>query len=356
MSAPTTRYDAPAAALAVPGSLGAGTDPALAVVDHVVRGRRIVGRCAAPAGLVGVALAPVDHALHVTVELRLDRAAGDWRAYGAVPAADPGAARVGPGVPARPGRTPDDERPRLLLVSATGDVRRGVLLARARRGADHVRARVCFVVPAGAVPADGLLVVDLADAAARLPAEVAAGFAPAGPAGVRIDRLDVTPAAPVAPTGTGPVDGRTAEWSGLVSAGGAIGSGGDPRIGAAHSPYLVVNPVADTPLTCRIRTSLAPDRPAGAGAPARVARAVEGALRRALPAPARPVPAQDVRLRALDLRTGEPVPVDAVADGAELAVLFPAPPAGPVLLHTALCGEPPRRARLVAELTECAAP
>ncbi|GGK30174.1 hypothetical protein GCM10010124_23680 [Pilimelia terevasa] len=346
-----TRFDGPVAALAVPGAVGSGDAGALAVVDQVVRGRTVVGRCLAAGALVGVRVAAADRPLQVTVALRWDRGAADWT--------DPA------------GR--DADLPRLLVVGASGGARRGVLLSRYRRGAAEVRARVRLGVPAGAVPDDGLLVIDFTDGAARLPAALAPAFAAAGPVGVRIDRVDVTPGGPhaadtraaaardardaaladaAADADAGPVDGRSAEWSGLVSSGGLRGEA-TQRTGAAHSPYLVVNPPPGRPLRCRLRGALLPSRIGGGTAPARVAQAVEGALRRALPAAARPVPAADLVVRAVGLGDGAAVPVELVADGGDLTAVVPATDSGPVLLAAGLRYELPRRTRLVTELVDC---
>ncbi|HEX5740394.1 MAG TPA: hypothetical protein VFY17_02430 [Pilimelia sp.] len=331
----TTRYDDPPPTLPVPGSVGRGDDPALAVVDGLVRGRGAVGRWAGPAGLCGLRVESPDQVLQVTVSLALDRAAADWS-------------------PHRSWR----HLPRLLLVRLTGGGARGVLLGPGCRAAGPVRARVRVPVPAGAVPAGGLLVVDVCDGAARLPDGTAAAFHPGGPAGVQVERLDVAPQPAVPPAVTTRVDGRTAEWSGLVSAGGVAAG-----THTAGGPCLVVNPVADGPSAYRLRGRLlpAPARSAADpayGAPAGVHRwrAAAGALRRALPARRRRLAPGEWEVRAWCLGTGVAVPVESAADGADRVVSFPRPPDAPLLLGAVPRRPPPRGTRVVVTLVECGTP
>lgn len=311
----------PVPALAVPGSVGSGFDPALQLVDQVVRGRRVVGRCGAGAALCGVRVANNNAPVQVTVTLRLDSGAVDWW---------------------QRGRPTPAALPRLVVVSAQGILRQGVLLSLDRSGAGtSVTARVAFTVAAVDLPADGLLLVEVADAAAALPRGLVSAFAPAGPVGLRIDHIDVAPA-PVDPHGReidGPdiIDRRTAEWSGVVSTGGIADGQEDP--GTAHSPYVVVNPSRGALPRCVLRFGLR-------------SGLSTGLLRRVWPDRTRALSADEVTLRATALRDGRDIAISVAAQSGLAVVNFPATHRGPALLSATARSEDLGRQQLVAAVVE----
>ncbi|WP_344171223.1 hypothetical protein [Pilimelia columellifera] len=340
------------APMGVPGCVVSGLAPQVRLVDQLTRGRRSVGRCAAAASLVGVRVHAYGAPVHVTVDLRLEISAEHRR------------------------RGSSLARPRLLLVLSQGTPRQAVLLAADRPdgGGDGVRARVSFTVPARDLPDGGLLLIEILDGAARLPRADAAGFAPAGPVGVRVDRIDFAAMPVAAPTLSGAVDRRTAEWSGLVSSGGLLltaGASGD-HPGMAHSPSLVVNEADGALPVIRVRCgeplrwsgpsagaaasssgggpSSGPERRGGPGT--RFAAALGPALRRALPPRVRPLSADEVEFRAASVLDGRSVPLAVSGQGATASLAFPASQRGPVLVVASPRDVPGAPRRAVCELVD----
>jgi hypothetical protein len=171
----TTDFDGPDMCAPVPVSVGSGQHEALRVTDNVQRRIERLGRCEGSPALVGLKVAPDTRPWRVTVDLFADRtSAGMWTNFG-------------PSDDAR-----DHFGPRLLIVRSQGVTRAAVMVARgAGQFEFDARVRITYDLPANAVDADGLLIVELAEAA--LP-DWARGRLAAMPAiGIGIDNIGVRP-------------------------------------------------------------------------------------------------------------------------------------------------------------------
>jgi hypothetical protein len=170
----TTEFDGPDTSGPVPVTVGSGQHEALRVVDNVQRRIALLGRCEGSPALVGLKVAD-PRPLRVTVELFADRAtAGMWTKFG-----PSGGARYHFG-------------PRLLIVRSQGATRAAVMVARSAGQFEFdARTTVTFDLPPNEVDAGGLLIVELAEAAAP---DWAYGRLAAMPAiGIGIDNIGVRP-------------------------------------------------------------------------------------------------------------------------------------------------------------------
>ncbi|GAA4209418.1 hypothetical protein [Actinocatenispora rupis] len=190
-----TELDRPVAPLTLPATVKTGGGAAIQVCDGFVRGTGIVGRFSASPGLIGIKVA-TDGPVRVTLRLTADRETAQWWQH----------------------RVPDRVTPRqphgarLLLVRSQGATRTAVLLDRPHGSfALDASATVRFDLTAEEVPADGLLILELADATAAPD-----GTLPHAAVGVRVDAVTVDPVPaedrpagdrPVEDLATGPVAG-----------------------------------------------------------------------------------------------------------------------------------------------------
>ncbi|BCJ36461.1 hypothetical protein Athai_39640 [Actinocatenispora thailandica] len=172
-----TVLDRPVPALRPPVTVRTGGGASLQICDGFVRGTGIVGRFSASPGLLGLKVA-AGGPVRVSVVLRADRETATWWEH----------------------RVPDSVRPRrphaarLLLVRSQGATRAAALLTRPRGAfALDATATVRFDLAADELPADGLLVLEIADAAAGT------GSLPYAAVGVRIDSVAVEPLPAVGP-------------------------------------------------------------------------------------------------------------------------------------------------------------
>jgi hypothetical protein len=362
-----TEFDPPPAVLELPADVRTGHDPGLRMTDHLVRGRGIVGRFAAPHAMFGLKVRTPDRPLRVSVDLRLDAGAARWWAERTDPATVAGAGRR--------------ELPRLALVSSQGRPRAAVLLARPPIGgrAADARTTVEFDLAPDEVPEHGMVIVAVDDVADRLPGWAAGSVCPASVVGLRVDAVRIAPAA-----GSPDAEGGAPVSSGPVSAGGFVGNPARRDHGPARTPYVVVNPLHSTspgaraseasasklsvaPVRVRLRAvdrSARGVRPSAETAWSRslpgravgrftrlVDRFTAAELRRrglrALPA----VRADRLEARAVSLADGSEVPVTLTADGRELVVTVDPVPDAPVLLGLARVGGRPGRV-LACEVVE----
>lgn len=169
-----TEFDQPTPAAAVPVTITSGVGGPVQVVDGLRRGQRIVGRFESSPGLVGLKIATGGAPIRVSVDLSVDATTASWwDRY--VPSSV---------VPRAPYAT------RTLVVRSQGSVRAAVLLG--RRPSDFTlrsTATARFDLAAADVPDDGLLVIELAEAAGGSHTAV----------GVRIDSVDIAYADPPDP-------------------------------------------------------------------------------------------------------------------------------------------------------------
>jgi len=361
----TTEYDEPAPALEVPGVVRSGRAGAFQAVDHFVRGRHIVGRISAGAGMLALKVRADGRSLRVRMELRLDSASLEWWEERAEAEAD-------------------DVRwlPRLVLVRSQGSLRRAVLLARNHdlTAPGDVRSVVWFDLGPDEVPEDGLLVIEVADARALLPRWAADSFADSSALGIRVEWIEVSPV-PDEPVAAGRLDGTTSQVLGVASTGGLVGPPTSQDPGQPRTPFVVINPPPDArraggaEVRCRLRpatralSALTPpaisawSQSLPGRAVAKAQRSWRKALRRACrldPWAARPVSPDAVTARAVSLADGRPVTVRAQEVGGHLDLSLV--PEGPVLVGVAANSpaarpetagaQPPGRRRLVCGLVE----
>ena len=352
----TTEFDEPAPALEVPGVLRSGREGAFQAADHFVRGRRIVGRFSAGAGMLALKVRADGRPLRVRMELRLDAAALDWWQE-----------RVEGSVDANRGL------PRLVLVRSQGALRRAVLLARNHDGigSGDVRAVISFDLDPGEVPEDGFLIIELSEAGRLLPEWAADSFATASPVGLRVEWIEVTPVPGDEAVTAGRFDGSTSELLGVASAGGLVGGAASKDPGPPRTSFVVLNPASAEPtggaeLRCRLTTATRSRRAFAPPASGTWSRSVPGravnkarrywrkAMRRTGRLDtfaARPVSAESVTVRAISLADGRPLDLRAQEIGGQIDLSL-APPAGPVLLGIAAQDFATGRRRLVCGLVE----
>ncbi|GAB1644791.1 hypothetical protein [Krasilnikovia sp. MM14-A1259] len=297
-----TDFDGPRDVVDLPVEAAAGRDPALCIVDQVMRGTGILGRVTGEFGAVALRLRGTAAPVRVTVELHLDELGTRWWSD-----------RV------RPPRT-DPERPRLVLVRAQGQIRGAALLARRQgwRAAAGARATVAFDLPAGELDGDGVLVVELAEP--PRPSWARTRFSSGSAVGLRIDRITVRPAPAPTAVVPAPSDGASGCDLALLPPGAA---------GVFRLDVAAVPPAPPVPRSPSNRwTRQMPSR-AGFKVLRIARRAALRALALALPVP--PPGRPDVF--AADLCTGADVGVEVVARrprGLDLRLTEAA--AGPVLL------------------------
>jgi len=171
----TTEFDAADTCPKLPINVVTGQHAAVRVADNVQRRPERLGRCEGSPALVGLKLTPDVNPLRVTVTLRADRTtAGTWDRSG-----------------------PSDHRgdhfgPRLLLVRSQGATRAAVMIARgANQFEFDARPIITYDLPPNAVDADGLLIVELAEA--PLPAWASDRLTAMPAVGVGIDKIAVRP-------------------------------------------------------------------------------------------------------------------------------------------------------------------
>jgi hypothetical protein len=354
-----TEFDPPPAVLDLPAELRTGQHPGLRMTDHLVRGRRIVGRFAAPHAMVGLKAQAGGRPLRVAVDLRLDAGAVQWWAERADPASVVAAGHR--------------ELPRLALVTSQGRPRCGVLLARARIGgrAADVRTTVEFVLGPDEVPDDGMVIVAVDDVTNRLPAWAAGAGCPASPVGLRVDAIRVAYAdgdpGDASATADATRTGGHPPRLGLVSAGGLVSDPARGDSGPARTPYVVLNPAPDgTAPHCRLRVVERPRRAVWPPAVTAWTRSLPGRavgratrlLDRVTAAPLRrrgltALPAVRVdrlEVRAVSLTDGAELPVTVAPAGRELSLTVDAAPAGPVLVGVSRTDRRPPGRTLVCQV------
>ncbi|GGM57086.1 hypothetical protein GCM10011608_47430 [Micromonospora sonchi] len=237
-----TEFDDPVPARDLPAVFTSGGDPEVLVADRFSRGVAIVGRVQAESGAVVLKVRTDGRAVRVRVNLHVDSASqAAWSRAAS---------------PARGVR----ELPRLILVRAQATARAAVLIHRHRGRVRMVEAHawVEFDLGADEVGADGLLVVELADAA--LPPWSASSLSPLSAVGVRINQVEISPAEDAdRPTGSRRLPGTAAQLAGLVSAGGLVGARGRGE-GQPRSRFVVVN-ADDAEVRCRLRITAASTPP-----------------------------------------------------------------------------------------------
>jgi hypothetical protein len=171
-----TEFDRSVARLPVPALLTRGDDPALCLVDGLVRGVALPGRFQHSPGLFGLRVEPAER-VAVTVTLGFDAGTVSWWRE-----------RVPAGADAAMAATP-----RVLIVRAQGRDRGAVLLA--RPGRDPRTATFSFEIDGSEVYPDGMLVFEAADMRARRPEWLSAVTAPYAAVGVTVTRVEVAASA-----------------------------------------------------------------------------------------------------------------------------------------------------------------
>ncbi|WP_433528107.1 hypothetical protein ACQPYA_17230 [Micromonospora sp. CA-263727] len=328
-----TEFDDPVPSRDLPATFTSGSDPQVLVVEKVARGVAIVGRVQDASGTVVLKVRTDGRPVRVRVNLHVDGASqGAWSRVAA---------------PNRGVR----ELPRLVMVRAQGTARAAALISRQRGRLRMVEAHawVEFDLRAEEVGADGLLIVEVADAA--LPQWAAVSLSPLAAIGVRINQVEVVAIGDVGEgRESGRLTGAPAQLAGLVSAGGLVGARGRGE-GPARSRFVVVN-AGHTAVRCRLRTTTASAPPAAIRQPNqawlrrkkgqtvlkafRVAQRGAGyALFEASPFTRPPHP-DDVVVRAASLLDGTDCPVSATAlAGDALDVVIERTAPGPVLIGLA---------------------
>ena len=293
-----TEYDEPRPTVDLPVEVASGRDDALCIVDQVIRGTGILGRVTGDFGAVALKIRGTGKPVQVRVDLQLDDLSTRWWSD-----------RVRP-------RRFDPERPRLVLVRAQGEIRGAAVLARRQgwRGAGSAQASVEFDLAADDLDRDGLLVVEVAEAARpswsdnRVSARSALGL--------RIDTILVREQGSSAAAGFAPTGCDLA----------VLQPGGPRSFRLDVSSVPLAPPVARTPTT-RLTTR----KPARAAFTlTRIAR--RAAIRAAAQAlPERP--GTGLGVLAADLRTGAPVPAEVVGRRpGSLDVRLDTVPESPVLI------------------------
>jgi len=293
-----TAYDEPRAVLDLPVEVDSGRDDALCIVDQVIRGTGIVGRVTGEFGAVALKIRGTGKPVQVRVDIQLDEISTRWWSD-----------RVRP-----PRHNP--ERPRLVLVSAQGEIRGAAVLARRQgwRGAGSALATVEFDMAADDLDRDGLLVVELAET--RRPSWSDNRVSARSALGLRIDKISVREAgAPI-------VTAFTPTGCDLA----VLQPGGPTSFRLDVSSVPQAPPVPRSPTTPLTRR-----RPARAAFKlSRIARrAAIRASAQALPER----PGSGLGVLAADLCSGAPVTVEVVGRrSGSLDVRLAAVPEGPVLI------------------------
>ena len=355
----TTEFDEPAPALEVPGVVRSGRASAFCATDHFVRGRHIVGRISARAGMLALKVRADGRPLRVRMELRLDSASLDWWQERSETADE---------------TTVDSVRAlaRLVLVRSQGSLRRAVMLARNhdQSAPSDVRSVIWFDLAADEVPEDGMLVIEVADAWRMLPQWAADSFADSSAVGIRVEWIEVSPVPDDAPVTAGRLDGARCQVLGVASTGGLVGPPTSEDPGQPRTPFVVINPppsgrTAGAELRCRLRPatrarraltpppSSAWSRSLPGRAIAKAKRSWRKAIRRAGrfdPWAARPVSPEGVTVQAVSLADGRPVSLRAQGVGGQLDLSLA--PEGPVLVGVANGGGAASRRPLVCGLVE----
>jgi hypothetical protein len=183
----TTEFDAPIAAVQVPMTLTRGDDPALHLIDGLVRGVKLPGRFQRSPGLFGLKVEPTTQRTGVTVTFGADAGSDTWwQDRAPVPEGSKAGAR-------------------LLAISAQGRPRGAVLLPGKRTKAKEVS--LSFELSADELDPEGLLVIEAGAPAARMPDWLAAATTPYPAIGVTVLKVELAAggATPVAPATTAPV-------------------------------------------------------------------------------------------------------------------------------------------------------
>jgi hypothetical protein len=231
-----TAYDEPHPALELPVKLTSGRVDAIQVADHVARGRWAVGRLTAPASIVALKIKDNGAPVRITMQIRLDWMATRWW------------------VERSDLKAPPHELPRLVVIRSQGRVRDALVLARSHTwfGSSDARGIATFELAAGDVPEDGLLIIEIADAARLLPDWVAGSLTAAAPVGLQVDWIEVASAPGDRPPTR--LDGAACQTLGVASAGGFVRGAGGAQ-GPARTGYLVVGAQpAGGELRLRLRT------------------------------------------------------------------------------------------------------
>ncbi|WP_230415709.1 hypothetical protein [Micromonospora tarapacensis] len=197
-----TEFDDPVPSRELPAVFASGGEPEVLVADQMARGVAIVGRVQGASGAVVLKLRTGGRPVRVRVDLHVDGASqAAW-------------SRVA--TPARGMR----ELPRLVVLRAQGTERAAAVISRQRGRLRMMEAHawVEFDLRADEVGPDGLLIVELADAA--LPEWAASSLSSLAAVGVRINRVEIA-AIEDGDEAKVPVRlaGPAAQLAGLVSAG-----------------------------------------------------------------------------------------------------------------------------------------
>jgi hypothetical protein len=197
-----TACEEPAPVAVPPVAVTSGHDPILGLTDGVARGTAILGRVSADPGLLALKVVGNERPVRVSLALAFDAATVSWwreRSDRAVP-------RGG-------------ERPRALAIRSQGAPRAATLLIRRRHASGShaaTRVRVSFDLGPCEIPDDGLLIVEIADLADHVPGFPARLTAPRGAVGIRVDAVEVEPAASGSPAPVSPVDASVVGWDRLT--------------------------------------------------------------------------------------------------------------------------------------------
>ncbi|MEV0896694.1 hypothetical protein [Actinoplanes sp. NPDC049802] len=293
-----TDYDEPALPAGLPLTLSSGMNPAVTILDQMVRGNGIVGRVVGDFGAIALKIHGGGGPVRVAVSIGLDDVATRWWAD-----------RV------RPSRLAA-ELPRLVAVRAQGRIHGGAVLARRQgwRGAASAEATLSFDLTAGEMRDDGLLLVEIAETAH--PSWAAGRLCARSAIGLRINRIEVREQ--TAPTRTTGPSGATGCDFTVIQPG-------------APTAYRIVTAAVPSapPLPLSPRNRVTRQKPARAVF--KVARAARRAAVRALPSH----PGAVEEVVAADLITGEPVPVETTRHDDETRVRLTGPVTRPVLLGSA---------------------
>ena len=176
-----TRFDRPGGAVAVPGVVGRGADPALVLLDGASRAAHRLARLRRQEALLGVQVAPVEGPLRVTVVLLLDEnATRSWRH----------ARDAAPGGPEAEEHPDEDGWHRIVRVSVQGRPRAVALLDRRPADAGVSLQRLVLQVDPGEVGPGGLLTLGF-DAPQHLPTWARRRLLPDALSGVCVARVRV---------------------------------------------------------------------------------------------------------------------------------------------------------------------
>lgn len=293
-----TDFDEPASPAGLPLMLSSGMNPAVTILDQMVRGNGIVGRVIGDSGAIALKIRGTGGPVRVTVSIGLDEMGTRWWAD-----------RV------RPSRLAA-ELPRLVVLRVQGHIRGGVVLARRQgwRGAASAEATLSFDLAAGELQDDGMLIVEVSEAAH--PPWTDGRLCVRSAIGLRINRIEVRESTTPALT-TGPAGATGCDFTVV-------------QPGAAATYRLVTTPVpAAPPLPLAPRNRLTRRKPARAVF--KVARAARRATVRALPSS----PGTFAGVLAADLITGEPAEVEVEGSGDDLRFRLVGPVHAPVLLGSA---------------------